>query len=301
MNILYTNGVIAVREKSLLGEKLLRFAEMKADEVLHALAESGFGSGADSSDSEALCAAEEAALDEFIRLYAPTRAAKEYLLAPRDHHNAKALVKAAKLHTDGDELFAPDGLIPLEKLSACIGEGNFEELGELGKTAERALSEEELSGAEIGFLFDKALFERLSRSCGGVLRRLLAGRADRINVLTVLRSPDWESAEAFLLPGGKCKREELQAGKFKDGEIAKFYRSALAAKERGTPFVEAERALDSFEAEYFAHHRFELEGKEPFLYYVFRRRAEIANVRILLVCLNAGLSEREIKKRLRAI
>lgn len=301
MNSLYTNGVIAVREKSLLGEKLLRFAEMKVGEVFRALVESGFGSGADTSDGEAMCRAEEASLDAFIREYAPSKAIAEYLLLPRDYHNAKALVKTAKLHTDGEKLFAPDGLFPLEMLSSCIAEGKFEEIGALGETVKAALTDEELSGSEIGFLFDKALFEQLSHSCHGVLRSLLTGRADRLNILTILRSPDWEYAEKFLLPGGRCKKEALQRGEFKDKALSGFYQIALAAKEKGSPFIEAERMLDSFEAEYFALHRFELEGKEPFLYYVFRRRAEIANVRILLVCLNAGLDEKEIVKRLRAV
>ena len=80
-----------------------------------------------------------------------------------------------------------------------------------------------------------------------------------------------------------------------------FYQTALRAKEAGTPFTEAERALGCFEAEYFAAHKYELSGKEPFLYYVFRRRAEISDARVLLVCLNAGVPGQEIKKRLRTV
>ena len=57
--------------------------------------------------------------------------------------------------------------------------------------------------------------------------------------------------------------------------------------------------LASCEAEYFAARRFELKKSEPFLYYAFRRRIENENVRILFVCLLAGMKEDEIKKRLR--
>ena len=40
---------------------------------------------------------------------------------------------------------------------------------------------------------------------------------------------------------------------------------------------------------------------QPFLYYVFRRRAENADVRILFVCLLAGMKDYEIKARLRSV
>lgn len=298
MNTLYTNGMIAVKEKSLLGEKLYRFAEMSAAEVFRALLESGFGGGAE--NGELLCEAEERSLDGFIRENAPSRAIAEYFLLPRDYHNAKALVKAKKLQTGDEKLLAPEGFFQIDTLRAAIGGGEFSSLGELGKTAEAALSDETLSGAEVGFLFDSALFARLKKRCKGTLGRLLSGKADRMNILTVLRCGDGETARKFLLPAGTCSAEALLAGDFKERELAEFYRTALAAKERGS-FAEAEQKIDSFETEYFSAHRCELEGKEPFLYYVFRRKAEIANVRILLVCLGAGLPEREIKKRLRTV
>lgn len=58
---------------------------------------------------------------------------------------------------------------------------------------------------------------------------------------------------------------------------------------------------DSYETDFFAERKYELEKNQPFLYYVFRRRAESENVRIIFVCLLAGMRESEIKKRLRAL
>ena len=63
--------------------------------------------------------------------------------------------------------------------------------------------------------------------------------------------------------------------------------------------TEAERGLDSLETRLLAEHRYELKKTQPFLYYVFRRRAENANLRIVFVCLLAGMEERQIKSRLR--
>ena len=56
--------------------------------------------------------------------------------------------------------------------------------------------------------------------------------------------------------------------------------------------------MESYEEEMFFRRRFGLEGREPFLYYVFRRRAEIRNVRTVLVALKAGVAAAEIEKRL---
>ncbi len=294
----YTNGVIAVKEKSLLGEKLLRFAEMNAEEVFRALSESGFGAGAKGTDGESLCAAEEESLDAFIREYAPDPAHAAYFLLPRDYHNLKALAKAKLLGTDAAPMLAPMGLETVEELQKKVESESF--------PWERL---KEATGAEIGAMFDAALYARLLKLCkhSPTLKKLLVGKVDRLNILTALRSSDAEFAESCFLAGGKLKKEQLDEVSKGNAEALKrtpyeeFYRTALRAKEAGRPFTEAERALNSFETEYFAAHKYELAGKEPFLYYVLRRRAEIADVRILLVCLNAGLSEQEIKKRLRTV
>ncbi len=313
LNSVFTNGVIAVKERTLLGEKLLRFTEMTAEEVLRALLESGFGSGAESHEGEALCVAEERALDGFIREYAPSKTELIYLLSPRDFHNAKALCKAHILHTDAEKMLAPEGLLSVQELSSAISGGNLSSLpAYISLPVGDALSREGVSGAEIGAVFDKALYGYLSARCkfNTVLKKLAAGKADRLNILTAFRSGESGFAEKLYVDGGKLKKEDLCA-LFGDEEqiLSSFAKSpyleciklCLSAKQRGLPLSEGERALGSFEAEYFAARKYELEGRQPFLYYVFRRTAEIQNVRIILVCLNAGLKPQDIKSRLRAV
>ena len=310
----YTNGVIAVKERSLLGDKILRFTEMTAEEVLRALQEGGFGSGAESTEGEALCEAEERSLDSFIREYAPSKTELGFLLSPRDFHNAKALVKSAKLNSDAEKLLAPEGLVPAADIATAVSKGDYALLnGELSSAVKEALENEELTGAETGAIFDIALYRHLYALCKWrrVLKKLLAGRADRLNILTAMRATDREFAEKLFVGGGTLGKkqfdlifsedEDVRAKALDNTPYGGFYALCLEAKEKGLPFTEAERALESFEAEHFADRRYELEGREPFLYYVFRRRAEIQNVRIILVCLNAGLSAQEIKRRLRAV
>ncbi len=292
----FTNGVIAVKEKQLLGEKLLRFPEMRAGEVLRALSESGFGGG--ESDPDAIYAYEGRVLDEFIRTYAPGEAERAYFLAPRDFHNLKALYKAERLGVPADPMLAPEGLRSLEELKRLLQE----------RSAPVPDIPEDATGVEIGAAFDRAEFSYLLRACTlrPVLRRLLCFRIDMTNVLTLLRAGSAEEAEKLLLGGGRLKKKDLSRILSEDPEVRKhaldrtpyadFYADCLRARDK--LFTDAERRRESFEEKYFYEHRYVLQGKEPFLYYVLRRRAEIANVRMILVCLNAGVDAREIKKRL---
>ena len=316
----FTNGVIAVKEKRLFGERLVRFAEMSAEDVFRALTEAGYGFNAASSvyEFEAMISAEERDLDDFIRTYAPSGAELEYFLAPRDFHNGKALLKAHALGQDAKSLLAPDGLVPSERISACIEAGDFSPLsGELRKALEegKALLEEgkEGAGVRLGVLFERALYAHLAAKCASnrSLKKLIARKADTENILSYLRAPSKEAAEAVYVPGGTLKKEKL-AGLFSsDPDKAErtlrgtpyeeLAERCFAAKRAGKPFSDAEKSADDLETDFYRHALYSKEGRDPFLFYVIRRRAENADVRILLVCLLAGMPAADIKARLRGI
>ncbi len=109
---MFTNGVIAVKERYFLRDKLLRMCEMTPEDAFRLLIESGFGGAGAAADSyheyEALVEADEKDIDKFIRDFAPSDAEAEYLLAPRDFHNAKAAVKADVMGVDVTRMQAPD-------------------------------------------------------------------------------------------------------------------------------------------------------------------------------------------------
>ena len=282
----YTNGVIAVRERKLLGDKLFRLPEMTAEEVLRTLAENGFGAGEDPVTEE------ERALDSFIREYASTEADRAYFLLPRDYHNLKTLYKAGRLGIDPALMLAPEGLHSREELEKML-ETDPPELGE------------DATGAQIGAAFDRAMYRALFSAAKyrPDLKKLLRMRVDMTNLLTACRTEDEALARELFLAGGTLKEETLLKifSEEREGALAgtgyeAFYAACLAAGK--PPFTEAERMRESYGERYFFEKRFELQGKEPFLYYVFRRRAEIKDVRTVLVCLNAGVDAREIKRRL---
>lgn len=321
----YTNGVIAVKEKSLLREKLLRFAELSAEDAFRALLESGFGSGAEAEsiyEFEKLVARDEKETDDFIREYAPDKASLAYFFSERDFHNAKAMLKAQYLLSDAEKMLAPAGLIPVPELLAAIRGEDYAALGEeLGKAAERVAAlfagareaGTAVSGAEVGAIFEKALHAHLTKVCrgNGFLKKMLRDKADKQNILTAFRSETAEQAERFYFEGGKISFRTLSKLFTADGEKREralaesgqeaFARLCFEAEREGKPFASAEKALASCETDYFTERRFELKNSQPFLYYVFRRRKENENVRILFVCLLAGMKENEIKNRLRGV
>ena len=319
-DLTYTNGVIAVREKYLLKDKILKLCETGAEDALRSLLESGFGRGVEISsvyDYEKLVAADEKSIDEFIREYSPSKAETEYLLSPRDFHNAKALLKAVYLGLETEKLLAPDGLYPAEKIYECIRDEKLQllnaELQAAVREAAELFKDDKASGAEIGVIFEKALFSHLSAVCSKnlLLKKLIATKADMTNILTALRSDSEEYAKKCFVSGGKLAEGKLlklfeedktsAVQVFKDTPYFEFVKMCVDAKAAGLPLTQAEKVSESYEAEYFNAKKYELKRSQPFLYYVFRRRAENANVRILFVCLLSGMREGDIRRRLRAV
>lgn len=313
----FINGMIAVKEKSLLGERLHRMSESSAEEAFRQLTECGFGANAEAvsaRDYELLAESEERATDEFIREYAPSKAVRDYLLLPRDYHNAKALVKAEYLKLDAEKMLSPEGTVPVKEIEAAVQSGDGSKLSLLGKTIGEASAffrEGEPTGVQIGVLFERALYQELSVSAkkNGAVARLLTAKADMQNLLTAFRSPNAEYAEKLYVTGGSLNAESLNHafGEAEDAEryfhktpYAGFCSECLAAKRDKKPFTRAERMFERYELYELSRRRFDLNACERFLYYVFRRRAECGDVRILFVLLFAGMDGGEIQKRFRS-
>lgn len=317
----YTNGVIAVREKKLLKEKVFRLCELGAEEGFRMLLDSGFGGGAETAtnvhDYEKLIVAEEKDVDAFIREYAPTISEMAYLLGPRDFHNAKALVKAEHLGRNTESMLTSEGLIPIELLSECVTKKDFSEIKGLNSYLGTACEEVStglqggLTGAEVGEIFEKAQYEYLFSVAKKkpVLKKLLSAKVDMTNILTAFRCADADLARRKYLSGGNLSVEALDSLFLSDKETSleefgrteykAFVELCFSAREERKPCTEAERILGGYDRTYFEERKYELSKNEPFLYYVFRRRQENANVRIAIGGLLAGLNEQETRKRIR--
>lgn len=319
----YVNGVISAKEVFLLSGKISKLCELSAEDAFRAVAESGFGKGAEAVsvyEYESLLLADERDLDAFIREYSPSKAESAYLLAPRDFHNAKAILKSHYLDASADKMLAPEGLLGIEEITRAVKEEDYKSLGkELAEAVESssALFKEEntdvVSGAKIGVIFEKALYKYLLNACSKnlMLKKLIVKKVDMTNILTFLRSKSYEYAVESFIDGGKLKVEQLEklfsenaeevAGCLDRTEYKDFLTLCLDDKSKGLPFTRAELIRDDLEIAFLSERKYELKRTQPFLYYVLRRRAENQDLRILFVCLLAGMGESDIKKRLRAI
>lgn len=318
----YTEGIIAVKEKYLLKEKLLRLCEMTAEDAFRTLLECSYGGGAETTNSvyeyEKLVAKEEADADAFIREYAPSNAELAYLLAPNDFHNAKAFFKAAHLGVDAEKMLAADGVVPKETIAECVKSGDFSGLGAEPalKTACEAAAEylagEEVTGAKLGMIFEKGLYAHLSKACkrNGALKRMVATKADMTNILTAFRVKNDAEAQEYFVGGGKLSNADLTALMQKGEEVLsldaflpylEFLRVCFAAKEKGMPLSAAEKIADAHDVDGLRGDRYELKARQEFMYYVLTRRAESANVRMIFALKLLGVHEADIKKRLRGV
>ncbi len=319
MDPTFTNGIIAVKEKYFLRDKLTRMCEMSAEDAFRLLIESGFGAGAGADsyhEYEALLEADEKDTDKFIRDFAPSAAEAEYLLAPRDFHNAKAIVKADIMGVPVDRMLAPEGNVPVEQIQQAYTSEDMDELPEemqkAFKEAREYLADGNREGAEIGIIFDKALYRHLAAKCRrpATLKKFVAEKADMQNILTCMRSAGMDYARKYLLAGGTLKERKLaklfesedEGMKAMSGTgLESFARLCYDAKAEKKPLSDAEKVLESYETDALAKNRFDLKAGEPFLYYIFRRRAENENVRIVMASLIAGMPEKWIKDRLRGV
>jgi vacuolar-type H+-ATPase subunit C/Vma6 len=319
-DLAYIGGVVATKDKTLLKEKLNRLCELTADDAFRFLTESGYGSGAEGVfgpfDYEKLINAEELSLDDFIREYAPTERERNYLLAPHDFHNAKALFKAKVLGTSAEGMLGPMGLVDVSTLADCVQRGEYEglddHLAEALRSCEKLLEEQgNISGLEVGAIFEKAMYAALASYVkhNRALKGILSYRADVTNLLTAARARDEAEAQKLYVTGGKLENKKLSLlltddfdgiEKAFEGTIyAQFVAECVEAKRQKLPFTAAEKRAAGAELDAFEKYRYDMEGNHPFLYYVFRKRAENADVRIIFVCLGAGMSQAEIKKRRR--
>ncbi|MDE6586253.1 MAG: V-type ATPase subunit [Clostridia bacterium] len=322
-SVLYTNGVIAARETGLLGNKIVKMCEMSADDAFRTLTESGFAKGASARsvfEYESLLYADERDLDDFVREYAPSECEKIYFCAPRDFHNAKAAVKAH--FTDGsvEGMLAPDGLVSADTICRSVKDNDFTNLypalKEVLEEAVKKFTDEGndfISGAEIGVLFERAKFKYLLSACkkNHTLKKFLIAKCDMTDILSAMRSASLEQAVKNALFAGKVNESMICAlftenddkalEAFKKTNYTDFVKLCLQARAEGRPFTEAELIKDSVEIDYLEQRKYELKSKEPFIYYVLRRTAENSNLRIIFVCLMAGLKDTDIKRRLRAL
>ncbi len=318
-NNIYANARAVTAMRNLLGyDRLVRMAESaNAKDAFKILSEVNFGDGttSDASEYEALLAAEEQKLTSFIREVSPNEKLTRFLLAPKDYHNAQALMKAKFLKTDAAPMLTEEGLYKTELLKEKIFADDYDEfpspMAEALAKADVLFVSGEADGRKIDVLFKKALYRQLRELSDSdrLLGEIYRVKADAANIATALRSRDFQEAKLQFVGGGRLGEDELKilcgesvetiAEKFRYSPLKDLVFAATEGFSEGKPLSGFERLADGYALAQLKKERYNDEGYRPFLLYCYYKTAELTNVRIVMSCLSNQIFGSDIKSRLR--
>lgn len=315
VNSTYANARAVSAENALLGsDRLGRMAECptKAD-AMKVLAEVNFGEGAVGGGYEDLIFAEEKKFIEFVKETSPDENFKRYLIIGNDYHNAEVFSRAKFLKFENANMLVPDGLYKADYLKDCVFADDYGSLTPV--LAEALLAADNLfvlgnaDGKGVSGIFRRALYKelyRLSRK-NGDLKKLFSVRADAVNVSLALRMRRYDEAEFVV--GGSLDGEVLKLlasdgpeaalDKLNGSPLKAMIESAVESAKLGKPLSEFERLADGYALKKLKETKYDVEGFKPFTLYCFYKKAELANVRIILSCIDNGIDKAEIKRRVR--
>lgn len=313
-DILFIDAACKSREKFLLGkDKILRIAEQDSfEDAIKLLKEYGFGKTAEEgADLYSLIYAEEEDLIAFIKEYAPKGGVKYYFLLPYDFSNAEALFKCKKLGLKEDKYLTHEGSCTIEELKNALDKNTpcIPEIACAYNEAEKLFdSSETPSGAMVDAVFTRFLYKALIRLVKDpATKKLIKRDIDFKNVSSLMRCDTRDEYEIVKLPFTTLSKEDEDAILSKDrAKIEQAFKySPLkefvypAVFEAGGPLLSYEKLTDGFAVTTLRETRFFNKGKEPYLLYVSYRKADIKNVRLVLLGIKAGKDKTIIKNKLR--
>ncbi len=321
-SLIYANARVKVLENTLLShEKITRmvYAESLQDGV-RILSESGYGGVTigDAYEYETMLASEDARVESFVRESMPKGSGMETFSVRNDYHNAKALCKAKYMREqDASYMLAPRGLIDTDALQQAIVSDEYVDLPPQMRDAlqriDRVMTEHP-DPSRIDTLLDRAMYEdvteRMRKAKNPLLVRYWQAQADLSNVSIWLRSKAVDkSAREFCddcMPGGIVGIDALAA--IYDQPV-----ETLAEKLRYTPYralsdlaasgdmVAYEAAWDDYLLAIFKDGRNDLFSVAPLAGFYVAKKAEIRNVRMILILLKNNADKSAIKRRLRGL
>ncbi len=241
---------------------------------------------------------------------------------PYDCNNIKAVIKCRRRGVPPDDLLFDCGLIPQDVLLQAVETHDFSALPE--HFAVPALEAADALSATgnpqiVDLILDSACYAAMlsAAKASGVEAavRLVSAKIDLINVTVCLRllrraGGASEAGEAMLrdsyLAGGAYSLEELAElyhmgedalwEKLQRGTLGKFAEGAMAS---GRSLGEIETAADDHWMRLLQELRMEPYGAEPLMGYLLGSEYEVKNLRILLAGYAAGLSQEQLRERVR--
>lgn len=312
-DILFIDASCKSREKYLLGkEKYQRLIDGQSyKDSLKLLREFGFSQKSpEDADISTLLYNEEEDLIDFIKEYAPKGGVNNYFLLPYDFINAEALLKCQKLGLSEQKYLTHQGVLTIDELKdALLGKPcKIKEINKAFTTALELFETTTPTGAMIDTIFTTNMYLAMRRLVkNSTTLKFINREIDLKNISIILRSQSLEEYYNLKLPSNTLNKglEEVLIGKDKQKILQAFKSHALypfiekAVAEMGSPLVNFEKLSESYNLSTLKETRFFNRGVEPYLLYVCYRKADIKNVRLIMVSLRSGVDKESIKQKLR--
>lgn len=319
---LYVSAFLWASESSMLNtERIARIFESKDfEEATKVLEECGYNIPANASVSEieSELSAKRARVMSDLSKITPNKAVVDIFRIKYDYHNAKVLVKAEGIGKDGSKLISEAGRVSPKSLTDAFIHGEYtaiptvlansiQEAKEiLAKTKDPQLAD---------FVLDRAYYNeflRLAKESGSqTLVDYGVFMIDSANLRSTIRSIRMKKDPAFLqqilVDNGSVYVERIINAVITKSSLAQLY--------AGTSLVEAAKMGDSIAAEgrltnfekvcdnalvaYVNEIKEASFSDRVLIAYICMLENEISAVRVIMTGLLAGLSQNEIKERLR--
>ncbi len=316
---IFANARAIAAESGLLGiDRINRMADAAtSEEAFKILSEVNFGEGAsaDASEYERAVEAEEKKLAAFIREVSPDERLKIFLLAENDYHNAEAMIRSKYLKTDFSPMLTADGLYTAEYLKEKIFTDDYKSfspfLAEALLAADNLFVSSKADGKALSSLFRRALYRELGAAAKSdkTLSAIFSARTDAANIAIALRTKNGMECAEMRVEGGTLSDAELKflceenaeaiKEKFRYSPLKAFVDLAAEDLAKNRPLSDFEKYAGGYALAFLKKEKFNDEGYRPFLRYCYYKRAEIANVRIVMSCLINGIGGNFIKERIR--
>lgn len=312
---IFANGRVSVLTTRLFtADKFVRLAECNSlAEAVRLLADGGYGGGvvlANPNDYDNMLRAEtERLLAEFKELCVNV-AARNFFLAQYDFVNAKVLMKAKYMRTDGVHCCFAEATFAPAKMQADFVDDNYADypkaMAEGCDAVDARFAAGERAPSVVDAELDKAMFAYMKKCAAqsgiSVVKKLCAYRIDATNIITIARAKkagfDETKFLSLVIDGGKVKRDTL---------VSLWRANAQAASDLPDDVRAVWNALpDTARAEDVRRNKeFEMltTGGDslsvaPVLLYFARKSHETDLVRMIIIGVKNNLPKEEIKRRI---
>lgn len=238
-----------------------------------------------------------------------------------DYHNAKVLIKAGAVRTDGERLLSGDGIVPAALLSEAYFQSDYRDIPEIlgGAMAEARDVISRTGNPQLSdFILDRAYFgeflKMANETGSGFLINYVKLAIDTVNLRSVVRAmrmdkDDRDFLKQVLLPGGAINPDNIINAAINREDMSSIYKNSSLKQAAGTGFeivsggrlTEFERLCDNTLSDYIKTGRNVSFGEEPLIAYIYTYDMAISGIRIIMTGLMADIEPGLIRERLREL